>query len=322
MKINKEALLISTLLLIGISSSQVVLADNVTKASDNKEEIQASTETTNQKEVSSTTPSSSNDSKVSENQKEVTTTSEVEKTVEKLVGEKKGEDVPVDDKPAPSKIREELSNGSYGISKEELAKYTDEQLEQAMTLFTRYNYDISGMDYGAYSRLLTTLFVDKTVNLNDALTQLYFNPSSFGSYSEMINQIDQLQTYLKTLYPVNSTFIKGVNLTNEQLIAKLNSLQKLEDEATAKGEKLGFGRIAGLLQNVDTQGEGSENSSSQATDTSVTSSTEKGKQTTPTSSQDKTGFLPKTGEEKQKSILTLLGAFTILGIGFVLRKKM
>lgn len=323
MTMKKQTLLISTLLLIGMTGSHVVLADNVTKDSANDKKIQLSTEATESKEVASTESSTSTEAttNTSEDNKG-TTTSEVEKTVEKLVGEKKGEEVPVDDKPAASKIREELSSGGYGISKEELDKYTDEQLEQTMTLFTRYNYDITGMDYGAYSRLLTTLFVDKTVNLNDALTQLYFNPSGFNSYSEMIPRVDELQTYLKTLYPVNSTFIPGVNLTNDQLIAKLNNLQKLEEEARAKGEELPFGRIAGLLQSSDGNGGEGESSSSQTTEPSVTSSTEKGKVTTPTTSDDKGGFLPKTGEEKQKNVLTLLGAFTILGMGFVLRKKM
>ncbi len=275
-------------------------------------------ESTNIETKTSETTQESNTSDVKKDTVDVT---KVEEKIEKLVGEKKGEDVPVETNPQAGKIREELLTGSYGITKDQLDKYTDDQLEQTMTLFTRYNYDVTGMDYGSYVRLLSTLYVDKTVNVNDALTQLSFDPGSFNSFSEMIPQVDKLQKYLSVLYPANSSFIPGVTLTNDQLIAKLNKLQKMEDELKASGQTMPFGRIAGLLQaDID---EGTGTSSSTTETKTTTSESNKKDKVTPTSSSDKTGgFLPKTGEEQASSVLVTLGLFTVLGTGFILRKKL
>lgn len=312
---KKKIVLISMLALGTLGYANVTLAEEATVATSNKEATQVSSE---QKEVPTSSTSTVETSK--EPTKEVEqVVSEVEKNVEKLVGEKKGEEVPVDETPAPSKIRQELLSTNYGISKEDLDKYTDEQLEQTMTLFTRYNYDVIGMDYGAYARLLNTLFVDKTVNANDALTQLSFNPSAFNSYSEMIPQVEQLQVYLKTLYPVNSTFIPGVNLTDEQLIAKLNKLQKFEEDLAAKGQKLPFGRIAGIIQDVvkDEETENTSTTESSSTAPSTTQSESKSKVVT----NKKDGSLPKTGTKNEAALLGVLGIFTILGSSYCLYLK-
>lgn len=311
---NKKLILMSMLTLGALSYGNLTHAEESTVATSNKEAVQVSTE-----EESSTSSTSA-----VENSKEPTkevekVVSEVEKNVEKLVGEKKGEEVPVDETPAPSKIRQELLSANYGISKEDLDKYTDEQLEQTMTLFTRYNYDIIGMDYGAYARLLNTLFVDKTVNVNDALTQLSFNPSAFNSYAEMIPQIEELQVYLKTLYPVNSTFIAGVNLTNDQLIAKLNHLQKFEESLAAKGEKLPFGRIAGIIQDVTKDEETEKTVTTESSSTVASTPQSESEKKVVTNKKD--GSLPKTGSKNDVAILSVLGIFTVLGSSYCLSLK-
>ncbi|MGX7024231.1 LPXTG cell wall anchor domain-containing protein [Vagococcus hydrophili] len=323
MKKTINSLLISGLALGTFGLGTLVLAEDskVDEKAAQEEVITESSamESSNvETKTSETTPGSS----TSEAKKDTADVTKVEEKLEKVVGEKKGEDVPVETNPQASKIREELSSGDFGITKEQLAKYTDEQLEQAMTLFTRYNYDVTGMDYGAYGRLLKTLYGDKTVNVNDALTQLSFDPSSFNSFSEMIPQVDKLQKYLQTLYPTNSTFIAGISYTNDQLIAKLNKLQKMEDELKAAGQTMPFGRIAGLLQADTDEGTGTSSSTSE-TKTTTTSESGKKDKVTPTSSSDKKGgFLPKTGEQQGTIALATLGVFTILGTAFVLRKKL
>ncbi|MEG2255083.1 MAG: LPXTG cell wall anchor domain-containing protein, partial [Vagococcus sp.] len=124
----------------------------------------------------------------------------------------------------------------------------------------------------------------------------------------------------KTLYPVNSTFLPGVSMTNEQLIAKLKKLQVIEDEAKANGQTLPFGRIAGLLQN-DTDDSSDSSSTDSTTSESTTTSTQKDKVTPTSSSNKKDSSLPKTGEKQNELVLATLGLFSILGASYVLSKK-
>lgn len=319
MKKNINWLVLSGLMLSMSLYGMTASAEDTSTEPANQEQKEVATEDTKLNDITESTTTESLDSN-SSNEKETTDASKVVETIDKAIGEKKGEDVPVDSKPRPSIIRDELLSQDYGITKDELDKYTDEQLENTMTLFTRYNYDITGMDYGAYARLLTTLYVDKTVNIENALTQLSFDPASFNSYADMIPQVEQLQIYLKTLYPVNSTFLPGVSITNEQLIAKLKKLQVIEDEAKANGQTLPFGRIAGLLQS-DTDDSSDSSSTDSTTSESTTASTQKDKVTPTSSSNKKDGSLPKTGEKQNGLVLATLGVFSILGASYVLSKK-
>lgn len=317
MKFNKKTILMSGLLIGTLFLSTNVFAEDV------------QTETTMTTEAVLSTAAQEETSATLEESTETTTDSsvvevlrvkadEVEAEMNKIIGEKIGEDVPLETTPESSQIRKELLSMDYGISKEELDKYTDEQLENTMTLFTRYNYDITGMDYGMYARLLNTLYVDKTVNVNDALTQLSFDPASFSSFSAMIPQVEQLQVYLKTLYPINSTFIRGIERTNDELIAKLEALQKMEDELTASGEPLPFGRIAPLLQNY-TNNQGAVETTT-TTESSTTDSSQ-GATSTPTTSDKKESGLPQTGEKNQTMIFTVVGVLALVVVGFVFIKK-
>ncbi len=321
MKNKIKVFLFSSLLLGSFGLSHTAFAEeNETGSSVQAEEVKSTTELSAQDTLESTevVGDTSKDKEISE------AVSETKKNVDKLVGEQKGEEVPIESKPAPSLIRQELLKADYGISQVELDKYSDEQLEQTMTLFTRYNYDFIGMDYGSYVRLLNTLFVDKTVNVNDALTQLYFDPNSFSSYKEMIPQIDSLQTYLRTLYPVNSSFIPGINVSNDVLISKLNELQKFEDEAKAKGETIPFGRIAGIINHVPTKEETKDSSAVKIKESSdmLTDSSQKQGVNPSSSDNKKSSNLPKTGETKESIILVSLGVFTLAGIGYVLNRKL
>lgn len=292
-----------------IESSEVVVEKTVESSGNSSETVIETTESTTDVEEDTS----------SINPEKVVDVAAVEENIEKIIGEKKGADVPVESKPEVALIRESLLSGDYGITKEELDSYTDEQLEQTMTLFTRYNYDISGMDYGAYVRLLTTLFKDQTVNLNNALTQLAFDPAGFNSFSEMIPRVEELQVYLNTLYPTNSTFIPGIAMTNEQLITKLNHLQTMEDQLKAEGKNLPFGRIAGLIQ--EDSEEIIDSSTSESVIEETTESTKKEEVIGTSSDDKKDGFLPKTGETTQKLGLLGLGVLSVLGLGFIVKRR-
>ncbi|MFW8054326.1 LPXTG cell wall anchor domain-containing protein [Vagococcus fluvialis] len=286
---------------------EVIKKDN--EVSDTEETV---TEETAQSEVEQTNENTSKEVVPEE------VVPKIEEGLDKLIGEKKGENVPVDEKPSPSQIRETLLSGDFGVSKEELDNYTDEQLEQTMTLFTRYNYDVTGMDYGAYGRLLKTLFNDKTVNVNDALTQLAFDPSSFSSFSSMIPEVERLKTYLDTLYPVNSSFIPGLGLSTNQLVERLNELQKLEDKLTAEGKQLPFGRIAPLISTSVTPTEETGESTTDSTSQTKESVSESKVINSSDKKNDKS--LPKTGEAST-GVIGILGLALMALVAVPLSKK-
>lgn len=317
MNFKKKAILMSGLLIGTLFLSTNVLAEDV--QTETTMTTEAVLSTTVQEETSTTveelTESTTDSSAV---EVPIVKVEEVEAEMNKIIGEKIGEDVPVETTPESSQIRKELLSMDYGISKEELDKYTDEQLENTMTLFTRYNYDITGMDYGAYARLLNTLYVDKTVNVNDALTQLSFDPASFNSFSAMIPQVEQLQVYLKTLYPASSTFIPIEERTNEELIAMLKAAQKAEDELIAAGETLPCGRIAFLVNKKTDDGGTTDTTSTEA---STTDNSSQGATSTPTTSDKKESGLPQTGEKNQTMIFTIVGVLALAVVGFVFIKK-
>lgn len=321
MKTSKKAILLSSLLIGTLFLSTNALAeDQKTESTIANEAVLSSSDDANtpssSSEAAETTESTTSTTESSSGELTKVNTNDVVAEVDKIIGEKIGEDVPVETTPGPSQIRKELLSMDYGISKEELDKYTDEQLENTMTLFTRYNYDITGMDYGTYARLLTVFYVDKSVNVNDGLTQLAFDPASFSSFSAMIPQVEQLQVYLKTLYPANSTFIPIEERTNEELIAMLKAAQKAEDEIIAAGETLPCGRIA-FLVNKRTIDDGTTNTTS--TTSSTTSS--QGATSTPTTSDKKDGALPQTGEKNQTLIFTVVGVLALAVVGFIVVKK-
>lgn len=314
---KKKLLITGLLAFMFTSSSQLSFAEEATNQSTDSEVTVESTVSTMASQTTQTSEEIPLELPVPE-------TTEVENTINDVIGARVGEDVPVEKTPEVSEIRKELSNPDYGIAEDILAAYTDEQLENAMTLFTRYNYDVTGMDYGAYGRLLSTLYNDKSVVVEDALTQLYFDPSSFNSFSEMIPRVDELEVYLKILYPTNSTFIPGIERSKEQLVAKLEALQKMEDELTAKGESLGFGRIAPFLQadeEVVAPTTSTESTEEQGTTESTTTSSQQAQAVATTDSSKKNSVFPQTDEEQNNLYLVGFGLISVASLGFIVFKR-
>lgn len=240
------------------------------------------------------------------------------KDAAKLVGDTNGEKIDLYHVPTAAEIRKALlENPLYGLSKEELDKYTDDQLNTTMTIFYRYNIDIIGMDYGSYVTLLKKIYVEQTVDTDAILQQLKFNPSDFNSFTDMIPQVDALQTYIKTLYPEQAN-----KFSKAQLIARLKELQKFEDKLSAEGVSLPAGRIALIFSGVPDGyiDETGITSTTETIQTTTTTSKPKDKVTTGTSKK-KDGSLPQTGEKNDGLLLGVVGVFAIMGSGYLLTKK-
>ncbi len=126
-----------------------------------------------------------------------------------------------------AKFRENLNYHDYGINQTELNSYTDEELENAGKLFTRYNFDFAGMDLGSYVRVLRMVYRDKVISWADAEKALAFNPHNYQTTKELAQNIDQLQYYLKVLHPEIRHF------TNEELIYILNQMSGSEEKLGA-----------------------------------------------------------------------------------------
>lgn len=296
----KQSIIYKTLLLVACTS---LLTYTTT----------AFAESTNETEQSTLSESSSDTSDTEQTIDPPIENDAIISFVESAVDANTKEAIPLETPPKSSQIREELMKEDYHLSKETLDNYTDTQLENAMTLFTRYNYDVTGMDYGAYARLLTTLYVDTTVNVEDALTALYYNPNDIKSYDDLLKDVPTLNGYLSTLYPSNSTFLAIRKMTDDELTQVLTRLSITEKEQIAQGNTQDYGKIAPLLYVTDEDFSHVENNTTVASDTetSTTSSTSAAQETTTqTLTKEKEGTLPKTGEKGHP--------FLYLGIGIAI----
>lgn len=204
------------------------------------------------------------------------------------------------------------------ISKEEIDSYTDQQLLDAQTLFERYNYDTVGMDAGSFARLLRALYQDKTISYDEAVKALAFDPRNYQSSLDMIPVVDQLQAYLKVMYPANSSFWGIRNLTNDELIAILNHIAPVQQKIVEERGYLWPGMIA-LISNYAEKGlPTTDSSTNQSSNTNTSASAEntanKGA-TTPSSSESQNivqKLLPKTGEQKTTWMIVI--GLVIIGI--------
>lgn len=231
-----------------------------------------------------------------------------------------------------SEIRNELATGQYNISVEQLASYTDEQLEDALQIFTRVNQDFYGMDLGAYVRLLTALYQDKTVNVAAANAALSFDPTSL-SLAELKTQVADLQNYLQNLYPANSSFIPIRQLSNDELVAILNFVTPLQEKMLTEEGRF-FPGIVAWIARYASEGipqargdlakpvatnttETTNNSSNQDTSSKETATTK-----TTDSTKAATGILPKMGD-KPMFYLSFVGLLVVIivAIIFYRRKK-
>lgn len=255
------------------------------------------------------------------------TTKEVDKTkkevideVAKQVNDGKKEKVDEDVLSNAESIRKALLKDDYGITEKQLKSYSDEQLMDAATLFKRYNQDLSGMDLGAFVRLLNALYQDKTLNVDKCLAQLSFNPESFGSFSALTDSIEDLQTYLKTLYPSNSSFFSIKELSNEELTDLLKNIQMYEEQAKADGHSLDGGKIAWISYAInhpdfvsDTDKDKTDKTDSKDKDKTKDSATKISDSSDKKEADKKGGLFPQTGE-KRGLTFGILGVVIILAV--------
>lgn len=246
---------------------------------------------------------------------------DVVEEVAKQVNDGKKEKVTGDVLGNADSIRKVLLSDEYGITKKQLDTYTDAQLMNTATLFDRYNHDSSGMDLGAFVSLLNALYQDKTLNVDDCLAQLSFNPKSFGSFSALAEHIDALQVYLKTLYPSNSSFLPLKEVSNEDLATILQNLQAYQNKAQAAGEPLDAGPIAFIAYAINhPNSPGGVNSDIANNEETKSTDQDKAQATKTSDSSDKKeeakkgGLFPQTGE-KRGLTFGLLGVVIILAVG-------
>lgn len=130
-------------------------------------------------------------------------------------------------------IRKNLTSADFGMNQTELKGYTDQELTNAFKLFARYNFDITGMDFGSYVQVLRMVYKDQVISWADAEKALAFNPNNYTTTAELANNVDQLQAYLRILYSSKEGFLPLRHFTNEEMLHILNHLSGAEDELSA-----------------------------------------------------------------------------------------
>lgn len=288
--------------------------------SNESEEASTSSELTSSQEIKTTENSSIPPEQILE---EVPQESP-EKVVDSLVtstGIPSSENKQLVPKTAPSDFREQLLSSDFGITKETLDTYSDEQLENAYQLFHRYNYDIYGLDYGAFPHVLFALYRDNIISWESVSKNLSFVPKDL-SYQELIQQVDSLQAYLHSLYPSNSPMFASNRLTNEQLIAILTSLDE-----TNKATPMSWpGKIALIIRKREQLNAQEETTNSSTTKSETNSSTDKKKEVTSskkeTAKKEEKDNLPQTNEKKN-TWLSVVGIILVVAIAgaWIIKKK-
>lgn len=215
-------------------------------------------------------------------------------------------------------------HGGGILSEEFLDSLTDQELLNARDLFERYSTDTYGLDMGHFSEVLKLLYLDKTMSFDGIYSQLSFNPNDFSTFSEMVGSVDELQSYLKTLY-APGTFFPVKEMTNEELIAILNYLQPIEDAVKANDGTLWPGRIAWISKYAaegipqDTSGTSSTTLEESETVTTKTSSEE----TVLSESKEveKKDNLPLTGEQRTLLFSVIGGLLLVFVVVVIYRRR-
>lgn len=130
----------------------------------------------------------------------------------------------------PWQIREVLSLSKFGVSKSELDGYTDKDLDNAFSLFARYNMDIDFMDWNNYIRVLRLVYKDKVISWADAEKALTFESYKYKTTAELAKDIDGLQAYLHSFYSDKESLIMLRKFSNEELLHILDYLSGSEEE--------------------------------------------------------------------------------------------
>lgn len=202
------------------SNEEVSAADKTMK-----EDPTAKTATNESTEVEKTTNSNTVEKNASTVAPQQTTGEAVKSPAtleEKIINEWTAED-----------IRKNLTSADFGMNQTELKGYTDQELTNAFKLFARYNFDITGMDFGSYVQVLRMVYKDQVISWADAEKALAFNPNNYTTTAELANNVDQLQAYLRILYSSKEGFLPLRHFTNEEMLHILNHLSGAEDELSA-----------------------------------------------------------------------------------------
>lgn len=223
-------------------------SEMITDAMNRVEKNLLTTELTDTTESSEETVenSDSTDNSQTTNSSEETKTSSIGETTTSSSEEPENilEKTGLSEFPTVAEIRAALT--SEYITQEELASFSDQQLLNSMTVFRRYNHDIIGMDLSSYVGVLRALYKDNTLSWDLIAEQLNFNIKNFSTPDDVLSQLPQLQNYLRTLYPANSSFIAIRNLSDQELTDIIHYMTRVENE-----RELASGRIGFIIQCVE-----------------------------------------------------------------------
>ncbi|MGM0125990.1 hypothetical protein IGI37_003391 [Enterococcus sp. AZ194] len=218
------------------------------------------------------------------------------------------------------------------ILPEEVDSYSDEQLLNAMTLTIRYSTDVYGLDIGGYARVLQALYKDKTLSWDEIEPILFYDPSDYTNTLDMISSIDQLENYLDALYPTTSSFMAMPKLDRDELTNILKYISPIQKKIIEQQGWLFPGVIGWIInysENQDVLSGAALQPTTGSSTVEETSSSQKAQESTPAKENKKdkddkkTGFLPKTGEQRKVWLTVIGGLLVVIVILFMIfrRKK-
>lgn len=300
-----------------INSTTAETKENVKKADPTTNSSESIEKKTNTETKTSTTQSTeTKEAEEIKNKKDQEETKQSEKAEEN----KKKEEY------TPAVIREQLKDTSYGISQVELNNYTDQQLTTAWKIFERYNYDITGMDFGSYVRVLRKTYKDNVISPAEAEKVLAFNPSQYKTTDELIQNIDPLYNYIQVLYPKGNGFVELSHLSKEELIHILNHLAPVQDKIASINGTL-FSGVVNWIQAsskgnapIDNGPRKNDKITNVATTNNQTAETPKKTEQKVDQQAAAQKQYPKTGEQRT-TYLTIAGMIIVIAAGFIAWRK-
>ncbi|GCF93140.1 hypothetical protein NRIC_10310 [Enterococcus florum] len=226
----------------------------------------------------------------------------------------------------PAVIRDHLKDNAYGISQVELDNYTDQQLSTAWKIFERYNYDITGMDFGSYVRVLRKAYKENVISPEKVEKVLAFNPSQYKTTDELIQNIDQLYDYIQALYPKGNGFVELSHLSKEELVHILNFIAPDQERIASINGNLFSGFVnwiqAAPVGNapIDNGPKKPDEITNIATNSNQTADTPKKADLTVDQQTSTQKQYPKTGEQ-HTVYLTVIGMVFVISAGLITWRK-
>ena len=234
----------------------------------------------------------------------------------------------------PSSLRSALTQGITegsvtAFTQEQLDQLTDEELTNGNRLALRYSSDAMGFDIAYLAKIIGALFVDQTLSWEAIEPQLAFDANSYASFADLIPVVDQLQEYLRVVYPADGVFLHlNQAVSNEWMISILTNLNQMEQEMQVDPGAFVPGRISYIIQAANdsmylptgTQTSPTEEATATSTTAQETATTTSSKEANATADGEKT--LPKTNEAPSYTLL-IAGVILLLIVFLILwrRKK-